>query len=453
MRFTTDHLYQVLSGWPVPCRYRVALSGGLDSTVLLQAVAALQDRLAAPVVAVHVDHGLQAGSADWATHCQTLCDSLGIPLETHTLQLTIPAGQSTEAVARDARYNAFAASLLPGELLLTAQHQDDQAETVLLQLLRGAGVAGLAAMPALSPLAAGMLGRPLLGVDRSALEAYAQAQALTWVEDPSNAVTDFDRNYLRQQVMPAIKARWPAAAQTISRSATHCAAADQALKGVAADDLAPCQLSAYQLAIYPLMQLPAARRSNLLRVWIAQANLPMPPTHKLAQLWEEVIHAKADASPRLTWPGAELRRYRDTLWLMPSQTQPDPQWTSAWSGEHPLALPADLGELHAIHAAKGIDPARWQQGKKTVTLRTEGLSCTPAGRQGTRPLKKLFQDFDVPPWLRERIPLLFIDGQLAAVGDLCVCEPFAAKGSGVQLQWQRAPWLQLDDPEAADEEE
>jgi len=453
MNFTADHLHQVLSGWPSPSRYRVALSGGLDSTVLLHALAGLRDRLGIPVAAIHADHGLQAASAEWAGHCATLCETLDIPYDSIQLQLSPQRGESTEALARQARYAAFAASMVEGELLLSAQHQDDQAETLLLQLLRGAGVAGLAAMPALADLGPGRLGRPLLAVSRAALEDYARQHDLHWIEDPSNQSLDFDRNYLRHEIMPRLKARWPAAAATLSRSAGHCADADRTLRAFAAEDLSLCRLTPCRLLSQPLLQLPVERQANLLRAWIADAGLPVPPSHKLGRVLDELIPARADAAPLVAWSGAELRRYRDELWLMPPLEPIAANWQQAWSGDAPLVLPADLGGLAVMPGPGGIAPDRWQAGEVRVAFRREGLSCTPAGRQGSRSLKKLFQDLDVPPWLRERVPLLFIDGELAAVGDYVVCAPFAAQGLGIQLHWQRPVWFEHADPEADDEEE
>jgi tRNA(Ile)-lysidine synthase len=453
MSFTADRLWQVLSGWPTPSRYRVALSGGLDSSVLLHALAGLRDRLEAPLAAVHADHGLQDASASWAQHCAVECAALGIDLRSVRLQLRPRTGESTEALAREARYAAFAAQLDDGELLLTAQHQDDQAETVLLQLLRGAGVAGLAAMPELGELGRGRLGRPLLGFTREELQDYARQHSLDWVEDPSNASLDPDRNYLRHEVMPRLRARWPSAAATLSRSAAHCAAADQALRALGREDLALCRLSAHRLASYPLLQLPPERRNHVLRAWSHALGLPLPSSHKLERVLDEVIPARPDAEPLVTWPGAELRRYRDALWLTPPLPAAAPHWSADWSGEDVLMLPAELGELSVTAGGAGIDPVRWRNGRKRVAFRSEGLGCTPAGRQGRRPLKKLFQELDVPPWLRERVPLLFIDDELASVGDWCICAPFAVQQQGMVLRWQRPGWFDHPDAGTDDEEE
>jgi tRNA(Ile)-lysidine synthase len=451
MSFTTDRLYQVLSGWPTPSRYRVALSGGLDSTVLLYALAALRELLPAPVTAAHVNHGLQGEAPQWASHCAQLCSELHIPLENIELHLQPQPGQSLEAVAREARYEALAASMEAGELLLTAQHQDDQAETLLLQLLRGAGVAGLAAMPELAPMLPGQLGRPLLEVTRDELAAYAVAHRLSWVEDPSNRLLDHDRNYLRHEVIPRLKARWPAAAATLSRSAAHCAAADRVLGDFARQDLRQCRLSGHRLAIPPLLQLPAERQYNLLRAWIEQSGLPMPPARKLDRILAEVIPAREDAQPLVAWPGAELRRYRDALWLTPPLPEAPGDWQHAWVGEQALALPEGLGVLTTVQGQGGIDPERWQGGARQVLYRREGLSCRLPGREGSRSLKKLFQELGVPPWLRERVPLLLIDGELAAVGDYCVCAPFAVAHGGMVLHWRRPAWL--DEGGGEDDEE
>lgn len=451
MSFTADRLYQVLSGWPVPSRYRVALSGGLDSTVLLHAMAGLREHLAAPLCAIHADHGLQAASGAWSAHCAELCASLSIPLETVALRLAPGAGESVEAMAREARYAAFAASMVPGELLLTAQHRDDQAETVLLQLLRGAGVAGLAAMPELTAMLPGQLGRPLLGFSRAELEDYAEAHELAWLEDPSNRSLAHDRNYLRHEVMPRLKARWPAATTTLSRSAGHCAAANKALQAFAAQDLRQCRLSAYSLAIPPLIRLPAERQYNLLRAWIEDSGLPMPATHKLERILAEVIPARGDAAPLVSWDGAELRRYRDALWLTPPLPPAGGDWRASWDAGDTLRLPEGLGELRVSLGQGDIAPERWAAGRREVVFRREGLSCRLRGRQGSRTLKKLFQELGVPPWLRERVPLLLIDGELAAVGDYCVCAPFAGSGEGLALHWHRPAWLTPGD--GGDDEE
>jgi len=251
----------------------IALSGGLDSSVLLHAMTALRDAPDARTLrAVHVDHGLQPESVAWAEACRALCRRLGVPLEVATLSLSLPPGASVEAEARDARYAALAARLRPGEWLLTAHHRDDQLETVLIQLLRGAGVAGLSAMPELARLGAGWHARPLLGLDRPAIAAYAGQQGLDWVRDPMNDSTRFDRGWLRERVLPAIRERWPAASATVARSASHLGEARRLLDELAQADAAGI-VEGGRLVIDGLQCLSQERQVNLLRWWIRSRGL------------------------------------------------------------------------------------------------------------------------------------------------------------------------------------
>lgn len=444
MTLGSVRLLQQLGELPQPRAYWVGLSGGLDSVVLLHQLCTIRDRLGVGLHAIHCDHGLQSDSADWAQYCQALCDEWSVPCRVERLQISPQTGESLESLARQARYQAFAEVIGDQGMLLTAHHQDDQAETLLLQLLRGAGVAGLAAMPLIAPLERGWLARPLLSCGQADLEAYARDHALEWIDDPSNESLDFDRNFLRHRVMPLLQSRWPAAAASISRSAGLCAEVNQIVRSVAENDLARCRgVSHYRQDIRCLQNLPRERRASLLRAWVADVGLPPMPGRKLQQVFDDVIAARPDAAPLLSWEGAQLRRYRETLWLMPTLSEPVAGQCLAWSGIQPLPLPADLGQLGAVGAATGIDRSRFEQGHKEVRFRSEGLRCTPAGRQGSRPLKKLFQELGVPPWLRKRLPLLFIDGKLAAVGDYVVCGDFAAAPGepAITLVWQRPDWL------------
>lgn len=440
----SERLLQQLGELPRPRAYWVAFSGGLDSLVLLHLLTTIRERLGAPLQVIHCDHGLQPDAAEWARHCQVLCAEWSVPCRIERLQIHRQAGESLEALARHARYRACAEAIGEQGMLLSAHHQDDQAETLLLQLLRGAGVAGLAAMPVIASLGAGWLARPLLSCGRADLEVYASHHGLEWIDDPSNQSLDFDRNFLRHQVMPLLQSRWPAAAASISRSAALCAEAQHIVQAVAADDLANCRgVTPYRLDTACLQRLPGERQAALLRAWVADVGLQPMPRHKLKQVFDEVLAARPDASPLLTWKGAQLRRYREELWLMPPLAEPDTGYRLAWPDGQSLPLPAGLGRLALVASAAGIARSHLEQGRKEVRFRAGGLRCTPAGRQGSRPLKKLFQDLGVPPWLRGRIPLLFIDGVLAAVGDLVLCEGFAAAPGepAIGLVWQRPDWL------------
>ncbi len=293
----------------------MAFSGGLDSTVLLHLLAQLARSEALPALsALHVHHGLQAAADGWPAHCQVVCRSLGIPLRVERVQVAV--GGSIEQAARDARYRAFQANLGEGQVLLTAQHLDDQAETLLFRLLRGAGLRGLAAMPASRPLGGGRLCRPLLGVSRAELEAYAQTHRLDWVEDPSNQDPRFSRNYLRREIMPRLASHWPQAVAGMARCAAHLREAEDLLAELAAIDLRACRqpseldwpdwLDLPRIALEPLRRLSAARQRNLLRAWLGQLTR-LPDSDHWAG-WESLRDAGDDADPIWRLESGELRR-------------------------------------------------------------------------------------------------------------------------------------------------
>lgn len=434
-----DRVFPALERLPGIRRYLVAFSGGLDSSVLLHLMAILRPRYAAGLCAVHVNHGLQPAAADWARQCRTICDDLGIPL----LDLAVAArpgpGESPEAAARRARYDGIRAVMEEGDCLLTAHHQDDQAETVLLQLLRGSGVAGLAAMPPCAPFAAGWHARPLLGLTRAELKAYAEAQGLRWIEDPSNFDTGLRRNFVRHEIMPRLRGQWPAFARTLSRSAAHSAETTRLLDEIGAEDLAMVAgPRTATLSIDALMQLSPERLNNVVRYWLRTLELPLPSTAHLERLHEDILKAAQDSAPLLAWPGAEVRRYRRLLYAMWPLPPHDAEQIVPWDLAAPLELPTCGGRLVARHSAgSGIRRVLLKDRPVTVRFRRGGEHCRPAGRGHTHELRKLLQESAVPPWLRERVPLLYLGDELAAVGDLFLCEGFqAGEGeAGIEIEW------------------
>jgi tRNA(Ile)-lysidine synthase len=439
MEFSPDALYAVLARVPAR-RFLLACSGGLDSTVLLHALAALRGRLApAEIIAVHVDHGLHAQSSAWSAHCARACDALGLPCMRLSVAARPARGVSPEDAARRARYAALAAQLVPDDVLLTAHHQDDQAETLLLQLLRGSGPRGLAAMPVRSELGAGVLLRPLLDFERADLQRYARAHKLTWIEDHSNADTGFDRNYLRHEVMPRLLARWPAMARTLSRSARHCAEAAALIREVAADDLhAVRDPEGNNLDLRGLTRLSVERQRQVLRAWIEVSGLPLPDSRQLAHIFTDVIATGMDATPVQRWPGVELRRYRERLYLMPPLVVHDSRGVYPWSLDSPLDIPG-IGVLRAQAVmGEGLSSRTLRQGAITVRFRRGGERVKPARRSHTHALKHLLQEAGVPPWQRDRVPLIYCGEVIAAVVGLCVCEGFQAGAdeTAMHLYWQ-----------------
>lgn len=435
MGFDEAGLLNSLETLPVPSGWLVAYSGGLDSSVLLCAMARLRARLAQPLRAVHIHHGLLPHADAWTRHCQAVCERLAVPLEVVRLELEVPPGESLEAVARAARYRAIAGLLRPGEMLLTAQHRDDQAETFLLQALRGAGIDGLAGMPRCRPWHAGWQARPLLDFPRVALRAWAEEQGIEWIDDPSNRDRRFDRNHLRHAVMPMLRERWPGAGQTLARSAGHLAEGLAVLREVAQADLDRCR-AGRALRLDCLAGLSPGRRALLLRAWIREQGHALPDQRRMRTIASQIQEAAADRSPRIDWGDVSLRRYRDRLYLTPNPLPEPPESGLAWPDASPLRLPSGCGELRLEEAATGLPVRYWHEGRVRVRWPAAGLRCRLPGRSGSRSLKKLCQEAGIPPWQRPYLPLIHVDQRLVAIGGLGLCETEAEQGPCVQPRWQ-----------------
>ncbi|MBD9677103.1 tRNA lysidine(34) synthetase TilS [Pseudomonas sp. PDM18] len=423
-----SRLLTFLAPWRNAPTWRVALSGGLDSTVLLHLLAQLAAREALPPISViHVHHGLQAVADAWPEHCQRFCDSLGVPMQVARVQVDI--GASRERAAREARYAAFAAALGEGECLLTGQHRDDQAETVLFRLFRGAGVRGLSGMAASRPLGAGMLLRPLLGFNRAELERYARSHGLSWVEDPSNVSDEYDRNYLRNRVLPGIVQRWPSAVETIARSADHLAEADGLLGELAQNDLVSAGarneyigMQLPSLAIAALVELSEPRQRNALRHWLSPlARLP-DSVHWAG--WRDLRDAREDAEPIWRLADGELRRAHGRLWWLANPWLGFVPANKAWRDpSQPLSLPENGSLRFEGEPPDGPLEVRYRQGGEVMLL---------AGR-GSRDLKRLLNEAAIPVFLRARLPLLWRADELLGVALLPDLRGEA--GQGWTLRW------------------
>lgn len=439
--FSPQRLATLLRDLPAVERFWLAFSGGCDSHVLLHAAAQLRrDGMLPAVHAVHVDHGLQAASSEWARHCAAVCAELEIPLTLLRIDARAVAGESPEAAARHGRYRAIAEVMTAGDCLLTAHHQDDQAETLLLQLLRGGGPHGLAAMPALSAFAAGRHARPLLSFPREELRRYAQRHGLRWIDDPSNNDSGFDRNYLRNRVMPVLRERWPAVARVFSRGAAHQAEAAQLLDTLAEQDLQHCSADGRSLSIAALAALDGARQRNVLRYWLKGLGFKLPDAVRLDQVQRQLLHAAPDRTPEVAWQGVTVRRYRDQIHAMAPQIVIASDTVLSWDLTQSLSLP-DGSSLIAVAAqGSGVRRASCREQGVTVRYRHGGESCQIAERGVTRPLKKLLQERGVPSWERERIPLIYVGERLAAVADIWVCAPCHATTNeeGLVFEWHRA---------------
>lgn len=411
----------------------VAFSGGLDSTVLLHQLVLW--RVKNPEVAlraIHIHHGLSPQADNWVQHCESVCAQWLVPLVVERVHLE-DDGLGIEAQARRVRYQAFAQTLLPGEVLMTAQHLDDQCETFLLALKRGSGPAGLSAMGESSPFAGTQLIRPLLAQTREALEAWARQHELRWIEDESNQDDAYDRNFLRLRVTPLLQQRWPHFAQAVARSAALCAEQESLLDELLANDLADCVTAQGTLLLAPLMMMSSVRRAALLRRWLARLNAPMPSRDGLERIWQEVALAREDASPCFRLGEYEVRRYQSQLWWVKS-VDGQSETVIPWScRETPLTLPAGLGSVQLISAGE----LRMPQAGEAVSIRFKAPGVLHiVGRNGGRKLKKIWQEQGIPPWRRDTTPLLFYGETLiAAAGVFVTREGAAVDEEGMSLIW------------------
>lgn len=451
MAFTPQRLREALAGalgeaGALPTGYCVALSGGLDSTVLLAALAAAP--ALAPLRAIHVDHGLHPDAATWSGHSVALAARFGVACEVVRVDARAATGESPEAAARAARYAALAARLQPREVLLTAHHGDDQLETVLLQWLRGGGLRALAGMPPVGAFAGGWHARPLLSFTRAELLDWALSRRLEWLEDPSNLDPRFDRNYLRLEVLPTLRRRWPAAARTVGRVAAQVAEAVALDEASAAADLAAVA-EGRTVSLPRLVALGSAGQRRALRAWLRALALPLPAAATLEALCRDVQGAAADRVPETRWRGVVVRRYRGRLY---ADAAPEPltrlreSGSIVWRPGETLDLGA-LGRLTLRPAAgRGLSRARLD-GPLVVGLRPAGGVFRPARAAHRRALRKWLQEQGVLPWRRESLPVVYAAGEIVAVGDLAYGGELAA-GPGEdawEIAWSGRPVLTEDE--------
>ncbi|MHC8298190.1 tRNA lysidine(34) synthetase TilS [Pseudomonas sp. ZS1P83] len=406
-------LLKQLAPWRNATTWRIAFSGGLDSTVLLHLLAHLAKTESLPALnAIHVHHGLQAVADAWPDHCQSVCDALGVPLQ--VVRVQVQPGASLERAARDARYAAFIEATQANEVLMTAQHRDDQAETLLFRMLRGAGVRGLSGMPRQRLLGKGQLLRPLLDVTRAELEAYASEHQLNWIEDPSNQNRQFSRNYLRHQVFPVLTERWPQALATMARSVAHLSEAQGLLDELAQIDLTDAStandfdwLGLPSLELAALEKLSAARQRNALSHWLKP--LTRLPDCDHWSGWEDLRDATGDARPIWRLADGELHRAGGRIWWLSGRwlrtspavgTWPDPSLSLVLPDNGVITVTGQIpdGPLHI----------RYREGGEVMNL---------PGR-GHRDLKRLLNESGVPGFARGRLPLLYRGEQLLAVANL-----------------------------------
>lgn len=439
----------------------VGLSGGLDSVVLLHHLAMSQAIRGNGLRAIHVHHGLHADAETWAMHCQRVCDQLSVPLGIVRTTVERDSGHGPEAAARHARHEAFAMELRDDEVVALAHHRDDQAETFLLRALRASGPDGLGAMRPWRSFGPGWLWRPLLDVPRSELRAYAQHHGLRWIEDPSNADTELDRNFLRHRVLPLLRERWPHADAAFARSAALSAEAVDLLDTDDALALAGARgADPHTIDVNALLALPAARRARVLRRWTGELGLPPLPSAGIDHIESDLLLAASDAEAAYAWSNAIIRRWRTLLHADWKRLPLPHDWQVTWDGHAPLLLPtgdtlrleSPVGGASAASsfAARSLDGALAAEAAPAkaagtgfgrnlrVHARQGGERITLPGRTHSHALKHVLQDLGIPPWRRERMPLLSdASGVVLAAGDVACSQEFDAwlRAHGARLAW------------------
>jgi tRNA(Ile)-lysidine synthase len=418
-------------------RLLLGLSGGLDSCVLLHLLAKARAAMPFDLQAMHVHHGISPNADNWAAFCQAQCAALNVPLTIVKVQLDEQSKLGLEGHARQLRYDALFNNALQADYVLSAHHQDDQAETLLLQLFRGAGLKGLASMAAADERR-GLL-RPLLNVPRSSLEDYAKQRGLSWCEDESNSNTQYERNFIRHDVLPLLSARNPAIKQALARTAAHAAEASDLLNDLAALD-ASHLLANNSLCTQGLAALDAARARNALRWWMAMHEVNMPSADALSEMHQQLMTAKADANIDITLQlknqqAIKLKRYKQRAYLVkPAVTA---SFDLVWNGEPALDLPNGGTLLFSQVQGSGL-ALKLGMSKLRISQRNGGESFKPNVLRPTRTLKHLLQEANMPPWQRENLPLVYWQDTLAYVPGIGISHELQAAPheDGLHIDWQ-----------------
>jgi tRNA(Ile)-lysidine synthase len=421
MAFTSEQLRSYLPAVSSPSAiWWIGFSGGLDSTVLLHAL--MQLHLPVQLRALHINHQISPNADAWQTQCADFCAQLSIPF--HAEKVCVEnTGKGIEDAARALRYSVFEKNIASNDYLLTAHHANDQAETLLLRLMRGTGPRGLAAIAQVRQLGAGFLVRPLLHFTRAELEAYAVAHQLRWVDDESNLDDDYDRNFLRNQVMPLLHSRWPEFKRKWQQTAELCAQQEAVMEEIAREDLVRAkpvvERVGQSIELNALLGLSPARKQNILRYWLRVINHSTPEQLHWQQIEQQIFGGRDDAQTRVSWGNVALQRYRQRLYALPLQLpELELKFERRMSDTNPR-LKVDLPELH-------------------IRYRAGSERCKPEGRAHSQTLKKLLQEYELEPWLRDKVPLVFSGDKLVAVGDLWICAEFVAaeNEAGYSLTWQ-----------------
>lgn len=429
--FNNQQLLNALERLPKPRKYWVGFSGGADSTALLQAMWESREDLAAPVNAVHFHHGLQEGADDWQQHCSHFCRERDIPFRSERLEIKQVGRSSLEEESRNCRYRAVSRILEEGEMYLTAHHAEDQAETLFLNLMRGSGVEGLAGIPILRNLDHGWVARPLLDRRRGQLEQYLLEREIDWLNDPSNADTGFDRNYLRKKLFPLLEERWPGVIKRLSRTARNARITATAMAVFIESQSGDLIRDRLKMPLQKLLELEPEMQTLIVRQWLRRHEVPVLPEVRLREFLDQLAGSELTSQAEVQWEDWMIKHYQLDLWLhrrKPFMTCPEVAWET---GMH-VDLGEDTGRLHLKGKAAEI-PGSWQ-----VRSRSSGDRIRVRPNGPSRKLKQLFQSALIPPWLRPGIPVLVWDDEPVALGDWVIGQRLQAwlYENDLKLKWQ-----------------
>jgi tRNA(Ile)-lysidine synthase len=414
--FSIGQLQERLAPLSFASRIWVGFSGGADSTALLVALKELESELPAEFAAVHFNHGLQASADEWQSHCELFCSERNIPIAIHRLELHLKEGKSAEEQARNVRYRKIENFLEERQVYLTAHHADDNAETLFLNLMRGSGLDGLAGVPPLRSLGRGWVARPLLDFRRRSLEVFLLSRNISWLQDPSNLDTSFDRNFLRNIVFPALEKRWPGLAGNLNQTSRNARDSANVLAQLLTHPLANPVMDEYTLSVDVLLGLNDEVQTAVLRHWIREKGAPIPPRRRLQQFLDQLRNCTTGANrAELRWAGQLMKRHQGVVWWhrLPSPALKAPL---PWAHGDKLDLEPEFGSIK-LPGSHGTIPPGWEVGPLRPGARMQLHASGPR-----RKLIDLLREWGIPPWLRYAVPVLYWDGAAVALGD-SVLEP------------------------------
>ncbi len=431
-----DTFISTLKSCPATGKFWIACSGGMDSSVLLHLFYSSKSQVNKPIEVIYVNHGLYKNSVDWGDFCKEQCQRYEIPFTQLDISEKCPKGISIEAWAREKRYSLIAQTMNKNDVLFTAHHQDDQVETFFLQALRGAGPRGLASMPTIKKIANGFHVRPLLHYKRSEIQCYANNNSLVWHDDNSNSDTRYDRNYLRHKILPEIEERWPAYRETISRMINHQKEYKTVLDEIAYSDMKRALHNNVSLNLDVIQKLSIERQKNLIFIWLDEMNLDSPGSKHMEHIISDLVCSTSDKLPCVNWKDIEVRRYKNLLYASKTMNEHDVNIELDWNIHSPLSI-LDETLIAKPENGKGISKANTMNAKFVIRYRQGGEKIHPDNYSHSKTVKQLFQECGVLPWLRDRVPLVYINEKLAVIPGFCIDKSYSAAidESSWDIQW------------------